>query len=263
MNGKFGKQISVTTTTTFDLGNSAPRRPFRDSFGWYHNPLTTSLRNQHKVSSLQFSDLVMGITKDGKLVLRKIQTDLDNDRLGIHGDLQLGFQGSHIGTGFTKDRTTGKTLAREEAYENCTSLDLWRGFIYQDLSASNRSSAKYQFTCNLPSPLPLAVLEDSNEQLKYLGSGMCGKIDPTFVGEWGIEKNDINTASKYVFRAKRTLNELSKINGETKRSEVTQKYQVQMFVNHAMDHLHNVKDNELLGQGDRCPGVMRVGLVGI
>jgi hypothetical protein len=50
MNGKFGKQIFVTTTTTFDLGNSAPRRPFEDSFGWYHNPLRTSLKNQYKVS---------------------------------------------------------------------------------------------------------------------------------------------------------------------------------------------------------------------
>ncbi|CAM6045642.1 unnamed protein product [Sphagnum compactum] len=263
MNGKFGKQISVTTTTTFDLGGPAPRRPFKDSFGWYHDSLMTSLRNQHEVASLQFSDLVMGITKDGKLVLRQTQTSSGNDARGWRVDGQIGFQQTRIGGGFTKNRSTGKTFAREEAYENCTSLDVWRGFIYQDLSAKKRSSAKYEFTCNLPSPLPLAVLEDSNEQLKYLGSGMCGKIEPTFVGVWGIKPEDANTASKYVFDAQRTLNELSKINGETIRSEITQKYHVPMFVNHAMDHLHNVKDNELLGQREILPGVMRVGLVGI
>ncbi len=263
MNGKFGKQIFVTTTTTFDLGNSAPRRPFRDSFGWYHNPLMTSLRNQHRDARLRRSDLVMGITKDGKLVLRETQTCSDNDESGKGVDAQIGFQDTHIGGSFTKIRSTGKTFAQEEGYENCTSLDVWRGFIYQDLSAKKRSSAEYEFTCNLPSPLPLAVLEDSNEQLKYLGSGMCGKIEPTFVGVWGIKPEDTNTASKYVFDAQRTLNELSKINGETIHSEITQKYQVPMCVNHAMDHLHNVKDNELLGQPWIVPEMMRVGLVGI
>jgi hypothetical protein len=92
---------------------------------------------------------------------------------------------------------------------------------------------------------------------------MCGKIAPAFVGVWGIKPEDTNTASKYVFDAQRTLNELSKINGEIRRSEVTQKYHVPMFVNHAMDHLHNVRDNELLRQREILPGVMRVGLVGI
>ncbi len=91
MNGKFGKQIFVTTTTTFDLGNSAPRRPFEDSFGWYHNPLRTSLKNQYKVARFLFSDLVMGITKDGKLVLRQTQTLSYNDAFGIAGGAQLGF----------------------------------------------------------------------------------------------------------------------------------------------------------------------------
>ncbi|CAK9201132.1 unnamed protein product [Sphagnum troendelagicum] len=263
MNGKFGKQISVTTTTTFDLGNSAPRRPFRDSFGWYHNPLMTSLRNQARDARLQHSDLVMGITKDGKLVLRQTQTCSKNGALVMGVDAQIGFQDTQIGASFTKNRTTGKTFAQEEASENCTSLDVWRGFIYQDLSAKKRSSAEYEFTCNLPSPLPLAVLEDSNEQFKHLGSGMCGKIEPTFVGVWGIKPEDTNTASKYVFDAQRTLNELSKINGETVRSEMTQKYHVPMFVNHAMDHLHNVKDNEHLEELRFVAEVMRVGLVGI
>jgi hypothetical protein len=50
-NGKLGRQIFVTRTT-FDLGNSAPRRPFKDSFGWYHNPLMTSLRNQPRDARL-------------------------------------------------------------------------------------------------------------------------------------------------------------------------------------------------------------------
>ncbi len=79
---------------------------------------------------------------------------------------------------------------------------------------------------------------------------------------WDAYNVDQN-ASKYVFDPQRTLNELSKINGETIHFEITQKYQVPMCVNHAMDDLHNVKDNELLGQPWVVPEMMRVGLVGI
>jgi hypothetical protein len=205
----------------------------------------------------------MGTSKDEKLVRRQTQTSSDNDGSGKGVDARIGFQNTHIGASYDKNRTTGKTFALEEAYENCTYLDVWRGFIYQDLSAKKRSLAKYEFTCNLPSPVPVAVLEDSNEKFKYLGSGMCGKLEPAFVGVWGIKPEDTNTASTYLFDGQRTLNELSKINGETIRSEITQKYQVPMFVNHAMDHLHNVKDNGPLIQLGFVPEVMRVGLVGI
>jgi hypothetical protein len=263
VNGKFGKQISVTTTTTFDLGNDAPRRPFEDSFGWYHSGLVISLRNEPRDARLQHSDLVMGTSKDEKLVRRQTQTSSDNDGSVKGVDAQIGYQGTHIGASYKKNRTTGKVLAQEEAYENCTNLDVWRCFIYQDLSAKKRSSAEFEFTCNLPSPVPVAVLEDSNEKSKYLGSGMCGKIEPTFVGVWGIKPEDTNTVSTYLFDGQRTLNELSKINGKTIRSEINQKYQVPMFVNHAMDHLHNVKDNEVLIQLGFVREVMRVGLVGI
>jgi hypothetical protein len=257
MNGKFGKQIFVKTKTTFDLGNSAPRSPFKDSFGWYHNPLMTSLRNQHETARLRSSDLVMGTTKDGKLVQRQTQTCSNNDALGMGGDAQIGSQGTHIGVSFMKNRTTGKTFAQEEAYVNSTSSNMWRGFTYQDLSAKKRSSAEFVFTY-LPSPLPLAVLQG-----KYLGSGMCGKIEPTFVGEWRIKQDDTDTNSKYVFHAERILNKLSKKDAETIHSEVNQKYHVPMFVNHAMDHLHNVKDNELLEQGETFLHVISVGLIGI
>jgi hypothetical protein len=97
MNGKFGKQICVTTTTTFDLGNSAPRRPFKDSFGWYHNALMISLTNEPRDARLQHFNLLMGTTKDGKLVLRQTQTCSDNDGLGKGVDARIGLQNTHIG----------------------------------------------------------------------------------------------------------------------------------------------------------------------
>jgi hypothetical protein len=46
MNGNIcDKQIHITTTITFDLGEAAPTELMSDSFGWYQNSLEISLRN--------------------------------------------------------------------------------------------------------------------------------------------------------------------------------------------------------------------------
>jgi hypothetical protein len=178
----------------------------------------------------------------------------------VGAELQLGYQGTHLKGSFRKKGTKGVTSAREEANENCTSSDVWRGFIYQNLRSTKNNSACWNFTCNLPSPLPLEVLTDDNEWKKYLGSGMCGALQPIFDTKWRIQEEDNTENSVYEFEAERTLNMLSTINGRRECLEINQKYGLRMFVNHAMNHLSNVKDNHVLSEWQRSlPGVMTVG----
>jgi hypothetical protein len=59
---------------------------------------------------------------------------------------------------------------------------------------------------------------------KYLASGMCGAIRPTFVTERCIQTDDTTLNSVYVFEAKRTSNMLSTINGKKDCLEVIQRY---------------------------------------
>jgi hypothetical protein len=264
-NGKIGKQIYVRTTTTFDLGNAAPTRKVKNSFGWYHDNLKTTLRTPKPLwdfpfAKLGFSDLLMGNPKDTKSSVRRTQTHSDNDESEVGAELQLGYQGTHLKGSFRKKGTKGVTSAREEANENCTSSDVWRGFIYQNLRSTKNNSACWNFTCNLPSPLPLEVLTDDNEWKKYLGSGMCGALQPIFDTKWRIQEEDNTENSVYEFEAERTLNMLSTINGRRECLEINQKYGLRMFVNHAMNHLSNVKDNHVLSEWQRSlPGVMTVG----
>jgi hypothetical protein len=260
-NGKIGKQIYVRTTTTFDLGNAAPTRKVKNSFGWYHDNLKTTLRNPQRLAKLNFSDLLMGNPKDTKSTVRRTQTHSDNDESEVGAELQVGYQGTHLKGSFRKKGTKGVTSAREEAYENCTSSDVWRGFIYQDLRSTIKSSACWKFTCNLPSPLPLKVLSDDNEWKKYLGSGMCGALQPIFDTKWSIQEEDDAEKSVYEFEAERTLNMLSTINGRKECLEIIQKYGLRMFVNHAMNHLSNVKDNHILREWGILSKVMTVGFV--
>jgi hypothetical protein len=260
-NGKIGKQIYVLLTTAFELGNAAQTTKVNNLFGWYHDNLKTTLRNPQCLARLDSSDLLMGNPKDTRLIVRQTQTHSDNDGSEVGAELQLGYQGTHFKGSFTKTGNKGVTAAREEAYENCTSLDVWRAFIYQDLRSTKSSSACWKFTCNLPNPLPLRVLRDDSEWKKYLGSGMCGALQPIFDTKWRIQEEDDTENSVYEFEAERTLNMLSTVNGREERLEIIQKYGLRMFVNHAMNHLSNVRDNHVLYEWGSLSQVMRVGFV--
>jgi hypothetical protein len=263
-NGSFGKQILVTTTTSFDLGKSAPQREWNGSFGWYHNLLVTSLTNlpKHAVLETTLCKLLMENPKDTKSSLKQIDTHSSTSTLERSIDGQLGFQNTHIGGRFTSTETGGKTSAREAAYENSSSSDMWRGFVYRDLSESVESSACYDFDCSLQSPT-LEVLKDPLERKRYMGSGMCGAVRPTFVGAWSILPDDTTEASKYAFEAERTLKHLYKIGEEEKEHKTIQKYHVKIFVNHAMTHLCNVKGDHVLWEKGEVLKVMRVSARGI
>ncbi|CAM6071445.1 unnamed protein product [Sphagnum tenellum] len=258
-NGSFGKQILVTTTTSFDLGKSAPQREWNGSFGWYHNLLVTSLTNlpKHAVLETTLCKLLMENPKDTKSSVKQIDTHSSTSTLEGSIDGQLGFQNNHIGGRFTSTETGGKTSAREAAYENSSSSDMWRGFIYRDLSESVESSACYDFDCSLQSPT-LEVLKDPLERKRYMGSGMCGAVRPTFVGAWSIVPDDTTEASKYAFEAERTLKDLYKIGEEEKEHKTIQKYHVKILVNHAMTHLCNLKGDHVLREKGSVLKVMRV-----
>jgi hypothetical protein len=258
-NGSFGKQILVTTTTSFDLGKSAPQREWNGSFGWYHNLLLTSLRNVPRQAVLETTlcKLLMENPKDTKSSVKQIDThsSASTSEKSIAG--QVGIHGTHIGGHSTGTETGGKTSAREAASENPSSLDMWRGFIYRDLSAPAESSACYDFDCSLQSPT-LEVLKDRKTRSTYMGSGMCGAVRPTFVGAWSIVPDDTTEASKYAFEAERTLKHLYKIGEEEKEHKTIQKYDVEILVNHAMTHLCNVKGDHVLRENDSVLNVMTV-----
>ncbi len=94
------------------------------------------MRNQKGLARLHFVELLTGNPKDTKSSVRRTQTHSDNDESEVGAELQVGYQVTHLKGSFRKTGTNGDTSAREEAYENCTSSDVWRGFIYQDLSST-------------------------------------------------------------------------------------------------------------------------------
>jgi len=115
--------------------------------------LEASLRNQKGLARLHFVELLMGNPKDTKSNVRGTQTHSDNDESEVGAELQVGYQGSHLKGSFRKTRTNGITSAQEEAYENSTSSDVWKGFIYQDLEFNKMIFSLLEFRLKSPKSL--------------------------------------------------------------------------------------------------------------
>jgi hypothetical protein len=254
------KQIQITTTTTFDLGDVAPTELMSDSFGWYQNPLTVSLRNYGDAILDSPNCQLKETLKETKISAKTTHTHSKNSTLQCAAQVRGGYKTFIQVTGSANKTTSnGETIAKEAASENLGS-DVLKGFQYRDLRVLQNSLLKYKF---YRLPPPIRVLEDLEERYKYLGMGMCEAIFPTFIGTWLITPEDVNEVSSYVFDAERTLNRLVKVDQISEQKEAfVQRYRVPMYVNHAMSHLCTLKDHPLLKERETLLNVLVVGIVG-
>ncbi len=255
------KQIQITTTTSFDLGEAAPTELMSDSFGWYQNPLTVSLRNYGDAKLHSPNCQLKETLKETKISAKTTHTHSKNSTLQCAAQVQGGYKTFIQVTGSANKTTSnGETIAKEAASENSGS-DVLKGFQYRDLRVVRNSLLKYKF---YRLPPPIRVLEDLEERHKYLCMGMCEAVVPTFIGTWLIAPEDVNEVSAYMFDAERTLNRLVKVDQiSEQREDFAQRYRVPMYVNHAMSHLCTLKDHHILKARETLLNVLEVGIVGV
>jgi len=119
------KQIHITTTTAFDLGEAAPTELMSDSFGWYQNLLEVSLRNcgDAKLHSCQLKETL----KETKISAKTTHTHSKNSTL--QRGAQVGGSKTFIQVTGSANRTTsnGETIAKETASVNSVS-EVLKGF---------------------------------------------------------------------------------------------------------------------------------------
>ncbi|KAH9544067.1 hypothetical protein CY35_13G097600 [Sphagnum magellanicum] len=263
MNGDIcDKQIQITTTTSFDLGEAVPTQRMSDSFGWYQNPLTVSLRNCGVPQAKLYSPncQLKETLKETKISAKTTHTHSKNSTSQHAAQVQGGYK-SFIQAAVSANKTTsnGETIAKEATSENLGS-DVWKGFQLRDLRVVRNSLLKYEFYRLRPE---IRVLEDLEERHKCLGTGMCETVVPTFIGTWLITLEDVDEASSYLFDVERTLNRLIKVDQISEQEEFVQRYRVPMYVNHAMSHLCTLKDHPTLKEGQTLLNVLKVGTVGV
>ncbi len=261
MNGTIcDKQIQITTTTSFDLGEAAPKVLMSDSFGWYQNPLTVSLRNYGDAKLHTPNCQLKETLKETKISAKTTYTHSNNSTLQCAAQVEGGYKAFIQVTGSANKTTSnGETIAKEAASENLGS-GVFKGFQIRDLRVVQNSLLKYEF---YTLPPQIRVLEDLEERHRCLGMGMCEAVAPTFIGTWLITPEDVNEVSSYMFDAERNLNRLVKGDQISEQREpFVQRYRVPMYVNHAMSHLCTLKDHHILKEQGILLNVLQVGIVG-
>ncbi|CAK9863379.1 unnamed protein product [Sphagnum jensenii] len=262
MNGTIcDKQIQITTTTSFDLGKAAPKVPMSDSFGWYQNPLTVSLRNYGDAKLHTPSCQLKETLKETKISAKTTYTHSNNSTLQCATQVEGGCKAFIQVTGSaSKTTSNGETIAKEAASENLGS-GVFKGFQIRDLRVVQDSLLKYEF---YTLPPQIRVLEDPEERYRCLGMGMCEAVTPTFIGTWLITPEDVDEVSSYMFDAERNLNRLVKGDQISEQREpFVQHYRVPMYVNHAMSHLCTLKDHPTLKEREILLNVLKVGVIGV
>jgi hypothetical protein len=133
------KQIQITTTTTFDLGDVAPTELMSDSFGWYQNPLTVSLRNYGDAILDSPNCQLKETLKETKISAKTTHTHSKNSTLQCAAQVRGGYKTFIQVTGSANKTTSnGETIAKEAASENLGS-DVLKGFQYRDLRVLQNS----------------------------------------------------------------------------------------------------------------------------
>ncbi|CAK9228330.1 unnamed protein product [Sphagnum troendelagicum] len=145
-----GQLFSTTDETQMTdknlLGNSTPKSSQYYNFHDLNQQCTSSKPDLvviffHGIGlgkNDEWKETWMSINSDGKRVhwpQEWLPADLASKN-EVGAELRVGYQGTHLKGSLRKTGTNGDTSAQGEAYENCTSSDVWRGFIYQDLSST-------------------------------------------------------------------------------------------------------------------------------
>ncbi len=154
------KQIHITATTSFDLGEAAPTELMSDSFGCYQNPLMVSLRNYGDAKLHSPNCQLKETPKETKISAKTTHTHSKNSTSQCAAQVQGGYKTFIQITGSAnKSTSNGETIAKEAASENLGS-DVLKGFQYRDLRVVQHSLLKYGF---YRLPPPMRVLEDLEE----------------------------------------------------------------------------------------------------
>jgi hypothetical protein len=123
------------------------------------------------------------------------------------------------------------------------------GFLAQSTSEYGaRHRLSYDFVYQNP-PKDIKDTQGNNRSM-YLNTGMCHTVNPIIKGTW----DDLNDeeATEYEFRAQREVCELTKKKKKSQMKKLLQIYEMKLYINHKMTHIHKLGDKILTGRPDKC-----------
>ena len=240
------REIKVNISVRFDLGDHGPTRTSgRTFFGWFHDDIDISLRSMVDDSStLKHDNKILQPFTSSKTSWRETSGSTSNPaRVSAHLPVinrPFDLKGR---LGWEKGCSPTYTKEFEQICE-MVNQQSWGGFIFKENCVGGGRS-RLAYNLKHPTPIPNQVWEKSYYDV-LVQSDICSTITPAIEGTW--EDLNESEASPYLLEAHRVFQKRCKNNmvsthnrasSET-QDDITveeQKYNVTLYVNHAMTHM--------------------------
>ncbi|CAM6035268.1 unnamed protein product [Sphagnum compactum] len=241
--GNHNRLLSTATSTMCSLGKgAAPMLNEGQYLGYYQDNITIDLSCIEENATKVLSRKVLKEGDNATTILKTTTTSKSvGHEIGLSCEVPLLPSWLKIQGGLAKKKELSDSLAR--------SIDVTTnqvgGFDLSDNTQESSLNHKFLFPrCN-------DVLSDLNQgkdgRKRVINSAICQTFWPIIIGEWGRLNN--NEACPYVFTASRDLTSIEDLKRSTQegmeRCYLEQHYEVPMFVNNAMSHIHLYDTTEL------------------
>ncbi len=242
------RKITTTTVTQCNLGGGQLKYHEDLDLGYYHDNITISLTCEENLAARLSSGTVTSIDPN-KRSMTETLTGSRSIANQMSGQANVQVQIPLVGIGMQAQGNLGviDTFGDSRA-------------IAATMESSNTQFASFLVNPNeCPSSLNfnflyhVEILEEiAKGHRQFMHAGINKTLWPTIVGEW--VPLDENQSCLYKFKTERDITSIRSLRRSTAKGEMLvfmqQQYEVSMFINHAMSHIHRYGTIEL-----REPGV--------
>jgi hypothetical protein len=241
------REIKVNMSVRFDLGDHAPTRTSeRTFFGWFHDDIDLSLRSMDQDSSqLKDDNKILQLLMSGKISYGERSGSASNP---AHVSAHLPVFNRPFGVKGIFSWEKGRSATHTKEFEQiCEMVNQQSsgGFLFKD-NCCGGGRPRLAYNLKHPIPIPNQVWENKSFYDLLVQSGICSTITPAIEGTWEILNE--SEASPYELEAHRWFRKRCKSNmvstrrrASSETEDVTmeddQKYNVKLYVNHAMTHM--------------------------
>jgi hypothetical protein len=242
------RRITTTTTTQCNLGGGEPKYPDLDC-GYYHDNITISL-NCEKQKAARLKSATVDATNSSKRTISTTFTGSRSSANQISGQFGGTFQIPIVDIGVQAQGNVSRigTVGDSDSLANSneTLNDLFCGFYV------NPAGLEGNLIYNFLHPEDTGELLLKNRK-QFLHSGTCRTFWPTIIGEW--DALDMDETCMYSFKTERDITSVKDLMKSNDARNIPyymrQQYQVPLYINHAMTHIHCYEMTTLQGAGEQ------------
>jgi len=248
------RNITTTTVTQCNLGGGQLKHREDLDLGYYHDDITISLTCEENLAAKLLSGIVTStdITKSSMTETFTGSTSTANQ---MSGQANVQFQIPLVGVGMQVQGNLGVMDTFGDSHAIAATMESSNTQFGSFLVNSNDcpSSLNFNFLYHVD------IMEEITKGCRqFMHAGINKTLWPTIVGEWvPLDKEQCRL---YKFKVEREIASIGSLRRSTAKGErhvfMQQRYEVKMFINHAMSHIHHYGTTEL-----REPGVQSLSKV--